>query len=277
MAPRESHNEKLSAWTEFSAYPIQGRSPKPRTNGLTMVIDKGLGLNETEDLLSLAGDYIDLVKISFGSSALYPPHVLRKKLDLIRAHGVDACPGGTLLEVALFQGILDRFLGWAADAGFTWLEVSDGTIEMGDDVRADCLRKAVGAGFKVVSEVGKKDAHHRLSPEETHRQMARDLAAGSFKVIVEARESGKGIGIFAADGSVKQDELELIVAGVSDPKVILWEAPLKNQQEALILRFGPDVNLGNIQTNEVIALESLRVGLRGDTFKTCLPKKEGKG
>ncbi|MHB0886483.1 MAG: phosphosulfolactate synthase [Bacillota bacterium] len=277
MARPESPDRKLSAWTEFSAYPIQGRSPKPRMTGLTMVIDKGLGLNETEDLMALAGDYIDLVKISFGSSALYPPPVLRKKLALIGSHGADACPGGTLLEVAIFQGILDRFLGWASEAGFTWLEVSDGTIEMTDDVRTDCIRKAVATGFKVVSEVGKKDAHHKLTPEEVHRQVARDLDAGSFKVIVEARESGKGIGIYAADGSVKQDELELIVRGVPDPGVILWEAPLKNQQEALILRFGPDVSLGNIQTNEVIALESLRVGLRGDTFKTVLPKKEGKG
>jgi phosphosulfolactate synthase len=242
-----------------------------------MVIDKGLGLGETGDLLDLAGEYIDLMKISFGSSALYPPKVLQKKLALIRDRGVNACPGGTLLEVAIFQGIVDRFLRWAADAGFNWLEVSDGTIELDGSLRSECIRKAVAAGFRVVSEVGKKDAHHKLVPEETHRMARQDLADGSFKVIIEARESGKGIGIYAADGSVKQDELELIVAGLPDPRDILWEAPLKNQQEALLLRFGPDVNLGNIQTNEVIALESLRVGLRGDTFKTCLPRKEGRG
>lgn len=277
MARAESPSDKLRAWTEFSAYPIRGRSPKPRTNGLTMVIDKGLGVGETEDLLDLAGEYVDLIKISFGSSALYPPKVLQKKLSLIHDRGVNACPGGTLLEVAIFQGILDRFLGWAGEAGFNWLEVSDGTIEMEPGLRSECIGQAVQAGFRVVSEVGKKDTHHKLVPEETRRMALRDLADGSFKVIIEARESGKGIGIYAADGSVKQDELELIVAGLPDPGVILWEAPLKNQQEALILRFGPDVNLGNIQTNEVIALESLRVGLRGDTFKTCLPRKEGRG
>jgi len=254
------------AWTEVVTPPLEGRSAKPRRRGLTMVLDKGLGLSAFEDLLDMCCEYVDVVKLSFGTSVLHPPHALRSKLDLARRHGVDTCPGGTLLEVAITQRRLARFLNGAAEAGFTMVEVSDGVIALDPDERARVVEAATRAGFKVVTEVGKKDPDLGMRPSELCEQARADLDSGAFKVIIEARESGRGIGIYAEDGSVRMDDLEEILAGVDDPDDLMWEAPLKGQQVALIRRLGPDVNLGNVAPGELMALEALRRGLRADTM-----------
>lgn len=235
-----------------------------------MIIDKGLGLGETRDLLVLAGQYIDIVKISFGTSVLYSEQVLRDKIALIRSFGVDACPGGTLLEIAIIQGKVDAYLDRARELGFSFVEVSDGTITMAPAVRRDTIRRALAAGFTVLTEVGKKDPKENPGPLALRRQVEADLAEGVQAVIIEARESGKGVGIYGADGSVNGADLEEIAAGLPEPLALMWEAPLKNQQLALIKRFGPNVSLGNIPPADVLALEALRVGLRGDTLKGTL-------
>jgi phosphosulfolactate synthase len=232
-----------------------------------MVIDKCLGVRQTEDLMELAAQWIDDIKLTFGTSAFYSEDVLRRKNEVIRAHGVDVMPGGTFLEVAIWQSRIPEYLRRAKKLGFSMIEVSDGTIEVCSDVRADVIKRALDAGFPVISEVGKKDPDERIATEQMHEQIACDLGLGVFKVIVEAREAGKGVGIYDKEGKVKEDEIDDIVSGVRDPNDLVWEAPLKNQQQHLILRFGPNVNLGNVPPEEILALEALRQGLRGDTLK----------
>lgn len=250
--------------------PVSGRAEKPRSTGHTMVLDKGLGISATRDLLELAGEYIDLIKLGFGTSAFYPEHLLRQKIHMIRSHGVDVCPGGTFLEAALLQGRLPEYLARAEDLGFTCVEISDGTITLDQTTRSACLQLVKAAGFRVTTEVGKKDTAEQTSMLAMSHQISLDLSEGADQVIVEARESGRGVGIFDAAGELQPDLLFGLLGGILQPERIIWEAPLKSQQVELIRRFGPNVNLGNISPAEVIALEALRSGLRGDTLQLAV-------
>ncbi len=247
--------------------PVPGRSVKPRTEGVTMVIDKGLGLNAVKDLIDTAGDLIDFIKLTFGTSAFLDMNYLAKKTEMIKDANIFVCPGGTFLEVSVWQGKYPQYLKRCKELGFNAIEFSDGTIEIDMETRVDCIKRAVDMGFKVVSEVGKKDPSEKVALDLMYKEIASDLECGAFKVIVEAREAGKGVGIYDAEGKVKQDEIDNIIAGVDDPTKLEWEAPIKSQQQYLILRFGPNVNLGNIPPEEILALEALRNGLRGDTLK----------
>jgi len=247
--------------------PVEGRSGKPRSNGLTMVIDKHMGPNRLQDLIQIAGEYIDVVKLTFGTSAFYSGDLLREKNRMLNQAGIDVMPGGTFCEVAVWQGRLEAYLSRAKELEFSAIEISDGTIEMDLDTRKATIEKALESGFKVFTEVGKKDPTEALPLEETHRLIREDAASGSFMVIIEAREAGKGVGIFDKDGKIKQDDMEGIIAGVDDLDRIMWEAPIKNQQQALIMRCGTNVNLGNVPPDELLALEALRQGVRGDTLK----------
>lgn len=258
------------AWYGVMKFPLDGRSPKPRASGLTMIIDKGLGLKATEDLLHLAADCIDFVKLSFGTSAFYQRELLQRKNALIRSHGVDVYPGGTFFEIAVLQNCFREFLAEAKELGFTALEVSDGTITLDPDQRWEAVATGLAAGFKVVTEVGKKHPADQISQSDITRLIAGDLAAGAFKVIVEGRESGLGVVIYDERGDILTSDLENLIEAVGDPGRLIWEAPLKKQQQDLIMRFGPNVNLGNVQPEDILALEALRVGLRGDTLRATL-------
>ena len=260
------------AWEDVFRMPEPGRSMKSRTNGYTMVLDKGLGPRATEDLMATAADYIDFLKFSFGTSAFYDEKVLREKVEIVTGAGVDIYPGGTFLEVTVWQECYPAYLRRAKELGFTAIEVSDGTMKMSDELRADCIKRALDAGFKVLTEVGKKSPDERITVTEMHRQIARDLELGALTVIVEAREAGRGVGIFDKAGAVNESEVDQIVSGVADLDRLMWEAPLKNQQQYLILRFGNNVNLGNVPATDVLALEALRQGLRGDTLKRALAR-----
>lgn len=258
------------AWAGVFRVPEPGRSMKPRTNGFTMVLDKGLGRFAVEDLMATAADYIDFLKLSFGTSAFYSESVLREKIAIATSAGVDVYPGGTFLEVTVWQNRYEAFLKRAMELGFTAIEVSDGTLEMTDEIRGDCIRRALDAGFKVVTEVGKKSPDEKIAIAEMHRLIAHDLQLGAMFSIVEAREGGKGVGVFDKSGAVDEIEVDQIVSGVDDLEKIMWEAPIKNQQQFMILRFGNNVSLGNIPTTDVLAMEALRQGLRGDTLKRAL-------
>jgi phosphosulfolactate synthase len=244
--------------------PQPGRSMKPRTNGYTMVLDKGLGPRATEDLMATAADYIDFLKFSFGTSAFYDEDILREKIGIAKDAGVDVYPGGTFLEVTVCQDCYADYLRRAKELGCTAIEVSDGTMKMSDEQRADCI--------KVLTEVGKKSPDETIAIPEMQRLIAHDLELGAIQVIIEAREAGKGVGVFDKAGDVDEAEVSLITEGVDDLDKVMWEAPLKKQQQYLILRFGNNVNLGNVPTTDVLALESLRQGLRGDTLKQAIAR-----
>jgi phosphosulfolactate synthase len=261
-------------WNEILEFPLAGRSCKPRDKGLTMVIDKGLGLIETKELLEMAAGHIDFIKLGFGTSALYSNHILREKIKLVKSYRVDIYPGGTFLEVAVSQGKLDAYLQKSKELGYTFMEVSDGTIDMSPELRAECISKAQRWGFKVISEVGKKDARDTVASTQIHKQIKADLEQGVYKVIVEGRESGKGVVIYDQDGLIKEQELEEMLKIIPSLDCILWEAPLKNQQQELIMRFGSNVNLGNVAPGDILAVEALRVGLRGDTLRVALHAKK---
>jgi phosphosulfolactate synthase len=271
-----SNGEYGDNWREILDFPLPGRNSKPRDKGVTMMIDKGLGLTEIKELLEMAAEHIDFIKLGFGTSALYSTHTLRDKIKLVKSYGVDIYPGGTFLEVAVSQGKLDAYLQKSLDLGYTFMEVSDGTIEMSPKLRAQCITKAQKCGFTVISEVGKKDSRDKVASTQIHKQIQADLALGVYKVIVEGRESGKGVVIYDKEGAIKEEELEEMLKIIPDLNHILWEAPLKNQQQELIMRFGPNVNLGNVAPGDVLALEALRVGLRGDTLRAALLAKKAR-
>lgn len=266
--------QSKNGWNLDIDFPLQGRKEKPRQTGLTMVLDKGLGLNQTEDLMEMAADYIDFHKLSFGTSALYHPEILEQKIDLITSYGVDIYPGGTFLEVAVTQGSLDDYLTKAKKLGFTTIEVSDGTIDLTDRLRSSIIKEAVNRDFKVLAEIGKKNKSSKFELSKMINQLKQDIADGAYKVIVEARESGRNISIYDEQGNLDEFKMEQLLLGADNKEDIMWEAPLKKQQVKFINTLGPNVNLGNIAPSEILALESLRVGVRGDTFKTALLQQD---
>lgn len=258
------------AWGKVVAMPMEGRSPKPRSSGLTMVIDKGLTPAQLRSWLELCSPYVDFLKLAFGTSVLYETEAIEEKIKLGRQYGVELYPGGTLLEIAIMQDKVRAFVQRAQQLGFRTLEVSDGTITLRPRYRERLIRTLVQEGFQVLAEVGKKHPADRVPHMRIREQIQEDLAAGAFKVIVEGRESGKGVVIYRHDGSIDADELESLARAVPDPGLLVWEAPQKAQQQDLVLRFGSDVNLGNIMADDVLSLESLRQGLRGDTLRHLL-------
>lgn len=231
-----------------------------------MVIDKGLGVHATEDLCQTCAPYIDYIKFGFGTAALQNEAALKLKIEIMKSSQVHSFVGGTMIEMSVAEGTLPQMLARLKSIGFSAVEISDGIIKMSEQIRADAIARAQDAGFVVLSEVGKKDPQKQLGHDRFLECIEADLAAGVSQVVIESRESGKNIGIFDHDGAIKTAELEKILAQVSAPGKLIWEAPVKDQQSSLILRIGADVSLGNIAPQDVLGLEALRRGLRFDTF-----------
>jgi phosphosulfolactate synthase len=242
------------------------RISKPRKNGITMMLDKGMGLNTLNDLMEVSGEFIDLAKFGWGTSALHNRDLIKNKAEMYLSYDVIPYPGGTLFELAYLKNKFDEFLNEADKLGFKAVEISDGSIIISPEDRIAAISKAKDQGFLVISEVGKKDPFEdgKLNVEDRIDLINSDIDAGADRVLIEAREGGKDIGIYDGAGNVKEDELEALAK--IDGKKLIWEAPLKNQQTYLILKFGANVNLGNITPEEVTALETMRRGLRGDTL-----------
>lgn len=244
------------------------RAARPRAVGRTMIIDTGLGPNETDDVLTMSSGYIDVWKLSFGTSVFVPRAVLRRKLAMIREHGIITCPGGTLFEAAILQAHCRDYMAHARSLGFTAVEISDGTITLPPFRRQrviDCARKA---GLTVLTEVGKKNPAEQLSAATLAEQALQDLAWGAESVIIEGRESGLAVGVYDDTGHPSDEAVETVARIMHDQlEKLIWEAPLKSQQAALIARFGLNVGLGNIDPRQVLALEALRVGLRFESLK----------
>jgi phosphosulfolactate synthase len=250
-------------WSNLEA-PLTGRTCKPRAAGITMIIDKGLSLTEIQALLELNSPFIDLIKLGFGTAVLYPERILTKKIHLARDYAVNLYPGGTLWELAYWRGATSTLYSRLRDLGFEWLEISDGTLPLSPIARLHSIEEASQAGFQVITEVGKKDPTHQPSAIEIARLAWADLKAGAVWVIIEARESGAGIGIYNQNGQIRPEQMEILRD--LPPDRVIWEAPQKHQQAALINLFGPNVNLGNLPSTEALALEALRRGLRNDTW-----------
>ncbi|MFC0214194.1 phosphosulfolactate synthase [Paenibacillus chartarius] len=254
------------AWAPVLLDPTQRRQAKPRTSGKTMVIDKGLGLNAFEDLLQTAAEHIDMLKIGFGTSPLYPTSLLTRKIEMAKKNDIIIYPGGTFLEVAIAQKEIDSYLETVLSLGFTGLEVSDGTIEVDRSLRSELITRGVQEGLAVITEYGKKGWGSTIELQELIETVMIDLQTGAELVTIEGRESGAGVGIYDEHGKCKDEELEAVLAAIPSRDVLLWEAPQKQQQVHLLQLLGPEVNLGNIPAHDVVALEALRRGLRSDTF-----------
>lgn len=237
------------------------RTVKPREKGMTMVMDKGLSHREVEDFLSMTEQYVDIVKLGFGTSIVTPK--LDEKIAMYHDAGIPVYFGGTLFEAFVVRDRLDDYMKLLDRYKITHAEVSDGSIEISQDEKCEYISK-LAKNFTVLSEVGSKDAEKIIPPYKWIAMMKAELEAGAWKVIAEARESGT-VGIFRKSGEVRSGLVEEILTQIPQEK-ILWEAPQKAQQLWFIKLYGSNVSLGNIAPNEVIPLETLRIGLRGDTF-----------
>ena len=245
---------------------LKEREEKPRQKGITMVLDKGLGLETAESLMNISGDYVDYLKFGWGTSIVHEQDIIKDKVAMYKSHNITPYTGGTLFELAYMNDKLEEFFQEAHDLGFEAIEVSDGSTTISHDKKLECIESAKKDGFEVLSEVGKKDPglDKELSLDERIEYMQNELEAGSSLIIVEAREGGKNIGIYDKAGNAKEDEIDYILDNFDGNK-ILWEAPNKDQQVFFILKLGNDVNLSNVSTDDITSLETLRRGLRGDT------------
>jgi phosphosulfolactate synthase len=245
---------------------IPERPVKPRTSGITMVMDKGLSIREAEDFMSVGNEYTDFVKLGFGTSLITPG--VERKIKLYKKAGVIPYFGGTLFEAFIIRNMFNEYIEFLDKYEIDLVEVSDGSYDIEHKKKLEYINKLAERGT-VISEVGSKKKDVVYSPDEWVDLMKAELNAGSVKVIAEARESGT-TGIYNEDGSINNKIISAIAEHVKLENVI-WEAPMKSQQAWFIKHFGANVNLGNIAPNEIIPLESLRLGLRGDTFFQFLP------
>ncbi len=240
---------------------IPKRSLKPRNHGITMMMDKGLSIKEVENFIECNLEFTDLIKLGFGTSIITPNII--DKIKIYRKNGLKVFPGGTLFEAFYIRGQLNDYKNYLHKIGVDMLEISDGSINIDNNEKCNIIHE-FSKEFKVVSEVGCKDANIEIKSQNWVDFMRNELESGSWKVITEAREGGN-VGIFNTHGEIKSGLVNDINNQININDII-WESPNKNQQAWFIKKFGANVNLGNISHNDIIPLECLRLGLRGDTF-----------
>ncbi len=252
---------------KFNLSQLPERNQRPRTNGITMVMDKGLSLEEAKNFMSVASPHVDFVKLGFGT-AVVSPH-LEEKIAVYKSFGMAVYFGGTLFEAYLVRNQIDDYIRICRDFGIEYMEISDGSITIPHAEKCGYIEKMTKHGT-VLSEVGSKDATHIIPPYKWIEQMKAELEAGSSYVIAEAREAGN-VGIYRGTGEVREGLVQEILTQIPEARII-WEAPQKAQQLYFLQLLGCNANLGNIPPSEVIALEAMRIGLRGDTFTLYLNK-----
>ena len=252
----------------YSLNNLPQREKKPRQKGLTMVMDKGLSIREVEDFISVAGEHTDLVKLGWSTSFVTPK--LEEKLAVYRAAGIPVYFGGTLFEAFVIRNQFDDYRKILDKYGMHLAEVSDGSITLDHQKKCEYISQ-LAKQVTVISEVGSKDEAKIIPPYKWIELMKREIEAGSWKVIAEAREGGN-VGIYRGDGEVRQGLVEEILTQIPE-ETIIWEAPIKAQQVWFVKLLGANVNLGNIAPAEVIPVETLRLGLRGDTFNHFLDQQ----
>ncbi len=253
----------------FNLSQIPERNTKPRDHGITMVMDKGLSIEEAKNFMSVAKPHVDVVKLGFGTSFVTPN--LKEKLEVYRNHDMPVYFGGTLFEAFVIRNQFEDYINVCKEFGVSYVEVSDGSIEIPHTEKCGYIEKLT-KHCTVLSEVGSKDAAHIMAPYKWIELMKAELESGSTYVIAEAREAGN-VGIYRGSGEVREGLVQEILTQIPEGKII-WEAPQKAQQLYFLELIGCNVNLGNIAPNEVIPLEAMRIGLRGDTFHLYLDKKQ---
>ena len=251
----------------FNLTQIPERTKQPRQHGLTMVMDKGLSLRDAESFISVGAPHTDIVKLGFGTSFVTPN--LRAKIELYQQNNIPVYFGGTLFEAFVIRNQFDDYIAMCKDYNINVIEVSDGSIEIPHTEKCGYIEK-ISKFAKVFSEVGSKDAAHIIPPYKWIELMSAELSAGASYVIAEAREAGN-VGIYRGSGEVREGLVQEILTKIPAEK-ILWEAPQKEQQLYFLELIGCNVNLGNIAPSEIIPLEAMRIGLRGDTFDLYLNK-----
>jgi phosphosulfolactate synthase len=252
----------------FNLSQLPERNLKPRDNGITMVMDKGLSINEVHNFMSISHSHVDIVKLGFGTSFVTPN--LREKIEVYQSYNVPVYFGGTLFEAFLIRNQFNDYIAICKDYNINYMEVSDGSITIPHAEKCGYIEKLTSHGT-VLSEVGSKDAEHIIPPYKWIELMRAELEAGSSYVIAEARESGN-VGIYRGTGEVREGLVQEILTQIPCERII-WEAPQKLQQLYFLELLGCNVNLGNIAPTEVIPLEAMRIGLRGDTFHLYLNKE----
>ena len=279
--PDDCHAAAPRFWLRFAAVQIKttslnftlsqmpDRFVKPRCCGITMVMDKGLSIEEVKNFMSVAYPHVDVVKLGFGTSYVTPD--LRKKIETYKSYDIPVYFGGTLFEAFAIRNQFEDYISVIKDYGIDWIEVSDGSITIPHAEKCGYIEKLTTHG-KVLSEVGSKDAAHIIPPYKWIELMRAELEAGSSYVIAEAREAGN-VGIYRGSGEVREGLVQEILTQIPAEKII-WEAPQKAQQLYFLELIGCNVNLGNIAPSEVIPLEAMRIGLRGDTFNLYLDKEK---
>lgn len=253
----------------FKLSQIPERRQKPRSSGITMVMDKGLSIEEAKNFLSIAQPYVDILKLGFGTAVVTPN--LRQKIELYQSYNIPVYFGGTLFEAFLIRNQFQDYISVCRDYNITYMEVSDGSITIPHAEKCGYIEKLTKYGT-VLSEVGSKDAEHIIPPYKWIELMKAELDAGSSYVIAEAREAGN-VGIYRGSGEVREGLVQEILTQIPEERII-WEAPQKAQQLYFIELIGCNANLGNIAPSEMIALEAMRIGLRGDTFNLFINKDE---
>ncbi len=252
----------------FPLRQIPERTTVPRTNGLTMIMDKGMGTEEARNFLSVGTPHVDIIKLGFGTALVSPN--LTEKIALYQAANIPVYFGGTLFEAFLVRNQFEDYIAFMKQYNVRHVEVSDGSITIPHAEKCGYIEQLAARGFTVFSEVGSKDAAHIIPPYKWIELMRAELAAGSSYVIAEAREAGN-VGIYRGSGEVREGLVQEILTQIPAEK-ILWEAPQKAQQMYFLELLGANVNLGNIAPSEIIPLEAMRIGLRGDTFHLYLDK-----
>ena len=252
----------------FNLSQIPGRNLKPRDHGITMVMDKGLSIQEAKNFMSVSHPHVDIVKLGFGTSYVTPN--LREKIEVYRSYDIPVYFGGTLFEAFIIRNQFEDYISACKDFGITYMEVSDGSIVIPHAEKCGYIEKLTKYGT-VLSEVGSKDAAHIMAPYKWIELMRAELQAGATYVIAEAREAGN-VGIYRGSGEVREGLVQEILTQIPEEKII-WEAPQKAQQLYFLELINCNANLGNIAPGEVIAMEAMRLGLRGDTFHLFLDKK----
>lgn len=252
----------------FNLTQIPERNKKPRDHGITMVMDKGLSIQEAKNFLSVAHPHVDIIKLGFGTAFVTPD--LREKIEVYQSYDLPVYFGGTLFEAFLIRNQFQDYINICKEYKITYTEVSDGSIDIPHAEKCGYIEKLTKVGT-VLSEVGSKDAAHIIPPYKWIELMKAELEAGSTYVIAEAREAGN-VGIYRGTGEVREGLVQEILTQIPEEKII-WEAPQKAQQLYFLELIGCNVNLGNIAPSEVIPLEAMRIGLRGDSFHLFLDKE----